>query len=74
MLDDQGDPQKCDCFVGLMAVVATAKNQVGAWCIWCGVGFGDHALLLLHPGQPMPGVEYLEVTVPMYPLLGKVNC
>lgn len=74
MLDDDGQPiNQCDCLTGLMAIVGTADDRVAAWCIWCGIGFGDYQLLLLQPGQAMTEVAHLEIAIPTFPLLGKAN-
>lgn len=58
-------PQTCACQAGMMAIVGTADGRAAAWCIWCGIGFGDSGLMVLHAGQPMTDVEHLEVTIPI---------
>jgi hypothetical protein len=75
MLDEDGVPQHCDCLTGLMATIATGDEEprVAAWCIWCGIGYGDSGLMLLRAGQAMTDVAHLEVTIPMYPLIGKYD-
>lgn len=71
--DEDGQPQVCDCLTGLMCIVVTDAGAVAAWCIWCGVGFGDYQLLLLVPGQAMTTVVDMEMAIATYPLLGKAN-
>lgn len=74
MEDEQGNPQTCDCLTGLMAIIGSEDGRVAAWCIWCGIGFGDAVWqITLRAGQPMPDVAHLEIVIPTYPLLGKVT-
>jgi hypothetical protein len=72
MEHEEGTYEKaCDCPTMIAAVVAT-PTDTACWCLWCGIGWGDAALMLLRAGQPMEDVLYLDVTVPTFPLIGKV--
>lgn len=72
-MDEPTEPETCECLTGLLCIVCTEDGRVAAWCIWCGVGFGEYQLLLLKPGQPMTDVATMEIVIPTYPLLGKAN-
>ena len=60
------EPERCECATGCMVVVNNAQG-VATWCIWCGIGWGEPSLMVLHAGQPMEGATIAAVSIPIFP-------